>query len=401
MKRSLVLLLLTLLLLGIILARQFGRKPSAPPSRETTVLNFYRAIGIEQAQFARFLESSRQENGDASFPVLIVLKNAQGDCLVDDRVIVRWTGGEYRLLIGKSGVLRFMIDPEKLDGLSLLVPKGYEDLEQRSIPLGPRYRAEEDFDATGWIGDVIYDGEITHNMVQQLQRIRAAGDVIQYEEWSEQLRRRRPRRPLSLPEPPSPAGELTTAEIYAQARESVVVIGQLSRDGTLTHAGGVILDPSGVIATAYHVLDKGAEIVSRGVRLADGSVHPIVEILTADQADDVALLRIDAQDLAAAPLSPGDVAGTPVTILSHPAGRFFTLTHGHISRYSAVILYARPTVKMTVTAEFADGSSGAPIFNPQGAVAGLVSSTEAVPDQMVFRSAVPAQLIARMVHSNE
>jgi len=392
MKRPLVPILLALLLLGIVVARYARRQRVSAPSQEVSILDFYQAVGIDQEQFARFLD---QSSNRGSYPVLIRLRNDQGDCLVDDRVVVRWKDGEYRLLIGKSGVLRFSLGPENLAGLSLVVPRGFERVEQSTIPLGPQYRAEEEVDASGWIGEVVYDGEILNNLVQQLHRIRSSGDVVGYERWREQLRRTRPATAIALPAPVPLSPGLSPAEIYDRYRRSVVVIGQLYRDGTVTHAGGVVLTATGVIATAYHVLDKSSEIVSRGVRLSDGSVHPIVEVLVADQSEDLALLRIAADGLDFCPLSPGDVTGTPVTIISHPSGRFFTLSHGHISRYAAVILYGRSTIKMSVTAEFADGSSGSPVFNPQGAVAGLVSSTEPAGNQMVFRSVVPAQTIRR------
>ncbi len=388
MKRPLVPILLALLMLGIVVARYARRQLAPALSPEISILDFYQAVGIDQEQFARFLD---QSSNRGSYPVLIRLRNDHGDCLVDDRVVVRWKDGEYRLLIGKSGVLRFSLGSENLPGLSLVVPRGYERVEQSTIPLGPHYRAEEDVDATDWIGEVVYDGEILNNLVQ------SSGDVVSYERWREQLRRTRPARAIELPEPVPFSQGLSPAEIYDRHRRSVVVIGQLYRDGTVTHAGGVVLTATGVIATAYHVLDKSSEIVSRGVRLSDGSVHPIVEVLVADQSEDIALLRIAADGLDFCPLSPGDVTGTPVTIISHPSGRFFTLSHGHISRYAAVVLYGRSTIKMSVTAEFADGSSGAPVFNPQGAVAGLVSSTEPAGNQMVFRSVVPAQTIRRML----
>jgi hypothetical protein len=204
MKRPLVPILLALLLLGIVIARTWRRPTVHAPSHEVSILDFYQAVGIDQDQFARFLDQS----GDrAAYPVLIRLRNEQGDCLVDNRVIVRWKDGEYRLLIGKSGVLRFSLSPENLPELCLIVPRGYERIEQSTIPLGPRYRNEEDPDTTGWVGDVIYDGEILNNLVQQLHRIRSAGQVVDYEQWQQQLRRKQPARKIVLPDPAPKTGQ--------------------------------------------------------------------------------------------------------------------------------------------------------------------------------------------------
>jgi hypothetical protein len=125
----------------------------------------------------------------------------------------------------------------------------------------------------------------------------------------------------------------------------------------------------------------------------------VEEILAASRAADIAIIRIDAQGLQAAPLSQGDAEGTPVTMISHPGGRFYSLSHGYISRYWSLISCAELTMSMTITAEFGDGASGGPLFNPHGAVTGLVSSTSPLGDQMVFRNCVPAWEIHRLLGS--
>jgi S1-C subfamily serine protease len=90
-----------------------------------------------------------------------------------------------------------------------------------------------------------------------------------------------------------------------------------------------------------------------------------------------------------------------VTVISHPSSNFFSLTQGCISRYWAATSYGELTVRMSVTADFADGSSGGPMFNSRGAVTGLVSGTDAFGDQMVRRSAAPADAIRRLVRQPE
>ena len=66
------------------------------------------------------------------------------------------------------------------------------------------------------------------------------------------------------------------------------------------------------------------------------------------------------------------------------------LTQGAIARYASAIQYGDAALLMGVTAEFADGSSGAPVFNMQGEVTGIVSSTNSSSEQMVVRFAAPA-----------
>jgi S1-C subfamily serine protease len=304
------------------------------------------------------------------------------------------------LLVGKSGILRFAIDSSRLAGLRLIVPEGYESIRQQTIPLGTAFTPEEPLDVSEWNLPIVYDGEISRNLAGSLQRIRMNGRVTSYQELHTQLRRRDLPSPLQLSEIDSSPSELTPADIYRLRKDAVVVIGQLGDDGKLHTAGGVVISRTGAIATAYHVLNKGPSIVARGVRTADGAVHPIEEVLVADRAADVAIVRIGAEDLEPAPISGGDPVGAPVTMISHPAGQFFTLTQGCISRYSATILFGRPTVTMAVTVEFADGASGGPIFNRRGEVCGLVSSTNAQSDQMVMRNAVPSMAILRLLETD-
>ena len=162
------------------------------------------------------------------------------------------------------------------------------------------------------------------------------------------------------------------AEIYHLRRDSVVVIGHLMPDGSVVRAAGVVLDPSGVVATAYHVVDKPDAVV-RGVMTADGKTYPIQEILAANRPADAALIRIEARNLSAAPLSHGDDEGSPLTIISHPAGEFYSVTQGDLRRFQVAIVLGRQVAQMAVTADFTDGASGGPIFNERGEVAGIVS----------------------------
>ena len=64
----------------------------------------------------------------------------------------------------------------------------------------------------------------------------------------------------------------------------------------------------GVIATAYHVVNK-PKAIARAVMTLDGQTYPIREVLAADQPNDVVLLKIDAKNLTSVPVSRGDPVG--------------------------------------------------------------------------------------------
>jgi hypothetical protein len=339
-----------------------------------------------------FLDGLISSDNLHDYPLLITLQNDQGDYLADSRVIVRWDAGELRLLVGKSAVIQVLLEKQKLPGLRLIVPRGFTRLKQRSIPLGTAYTPESRLDLSDLPYDVVWDGKLNSDLNRGLQRMKALGQTLDDQQVRQQLRRKS--FPWRLPDPP--VEELTPQQIYQRYRDAVVVLGTLLGDGAYTVASGVVVDPSGVVATAYHVVDKPPPVLARGVMTRRGQVYAVREILAADKPGDIVLLKIDASNLLAAPMSHGDPEGSPVTVISHPSSNFFSLTQGWISRYWAITSHGELSVRMSITADFADGSSGAPIFNSRGAVTGLVSATDPFDYQMVRRTGVPAALVRRL-----
>ncbi|MBT7171765.1 MAG: trypsin-like peptidase domain-containing protein, partial [Phycisphaerales bacterium] len=104
--------------------------------------------------------------------------------------------------------------------------------------------------------------------------------------------------------------------------------------------------------------------------------------------------------------------GSEVTCISHPKGRLFSLTHGLVSRFFQTSNRIKgkktaKTIMMTVTADYAAGSSGGPIFGPNGNIAGVVSSTYSAyysmkkgiarDLQMVFKQTIPVSQIHKLI----
>ena len=108
-----------------------------------------------------------------------------------------------------------------------------------------------------------------------------------------------------------------------------------------------------------------------------------------------------ADSAAAAPV------GSAVSVISHPDGRFFCYTAGVVSRYMKIQAAGQTADAMAITADYARGSSGAPVLNSQGQVVAVVSSTESIYYtqegqrqlnlQMVFRTCIPASSLLRML----
>jgi serine protease Do len=214
--------------------------------------------------------------------------------------------------------------------------------------------------------------------------------------------------------PPS-SQPLSREEVRARAAASTVLFGTAYKcdrcpDWHASMASGVIVHPSGVIATNHHVA-AAAKGDAMGVLLADGTFLPVIEVLAARTPQDVALVRVDTQGrrLPALPVRTDLPAGADVVCLSNPDGSFGYFTHGIVSRYSRGTSPGdRSAVWMQVTCDYAKGSSGAAILDLCGNVVGLVSSTNSVyyntdkegdqkNFQMVRRNCVPGKAIADLV----
>jgi len=201
---------------------------------------------------------------------------------------------------------------------------------------------------------------------------------------------------------------LDGAEVYRRAAKASVLIGSAYKCDKCTKwhntlASGFAVTADGVIATNHHVA-AGATGEAMGVMTADGRFYPVVEILAADKAHDVALLRIDAKDLAFLPLRDDAPAGSPIRCYSHPANTFGCLSEGVIARYFHMNEPERNgAVFMQVTADYARGSSGGPILDAFGNAIGMVASTSPVftaspapsPGSKDAKAATPSQQMVR------
>jgi hypothetical protein len=193
---------------------------------------------------------------------------------------------------------------------------------------------------------------------------------------------KRTKTDLVRPAPPSRT-PLSAEETYRRAAAASVVIASAYKCDKCskwhhTLASGFAISGDGVIATNHHVA-AGATGEAMGVMTADGSFHPVVEVLAADKPHDVALIRIEAEGLTFLPLRDDAPAGTPIHCYSHPASTFGCFSEGVITRYYKMKEPERAgAVFMQVTADYARGSSGGSILDACGNAVGMVASTSPI-----------------------
>ncbi|MFP6901406.1 MAG: serine protease [Opitutales bacterium] len=205
---------------------------------------------------------------------------------------------------------------------------------------------------------------------------------------------------------------LPPGKIYENCRPSVLMIGRLYKCGKCSNwhvssASGFAITETGVIATNHHVVENN-DGVALGAMDYTGRTYVVSEVLAANKADDVAILQLRDAKLTPLPLAAKAPVGTPVNVISHPDGRYFTMTKGDVSRYFvARSKSGGGAERMAITADYAKGSSGAPVLDDTGAVVGMVSATNSIYYnqvrghkenlQMVVKSCIPVDAIWKLL----
>lgn len=136
---------------------------------------------------------------------------------------------------------------------------------------------------------------------------------------------------------------------------------------------GVIVSPDGYILTNFHVIERASRI---RVMLADETIHE-ARVITGDQINDLALIKIEPQEsLPALPFAGDDdlLLGETVIAMGNPFGLAHTVTAGVLSgknreaRYRGEVLYRDI---LQTDAAVNPGNSGGPLLNVDGELIGI------------------------------
>lgn len=173
---------------------------------------------------------------------------------------------------------------------------------------------------------------------------------------------------------------LSVSDVAALAGQSVVSVLAESRDpaaegGILAAAGsGVVLSEDGYILTNHHVVEGAEDVLAT---LSDGREYH-AEIVGSDARSDVALLKIEAEDLTPAVLGNSDNlrVGDFSMAIGNPQGVLEgSVSTGIISALERYITIGNYTMKLIQTsAPVSPGNSGGGLFNNRGELVGIVSA---------------------------
>lgn len=183
-----------------------------------------------------------------------------------------------------------------------------------------------------------------------------------------------------------PAG-MSPAEIYEQAKRQVVGIRTeitMTNFFGMTSSGavsgsGFIISEDGYIMTNFHVVEEAYDNkLDIQVMTYDGTEYTAA-IVGVEAANDVAILKIEAEGLNAAKIGNSDAlqVGDTVYAVGNPLGELeFSMSTGHVSALGRVIsTQESESINMfQIDAAVNEGNSGGPVYNSNGEVVGIVTA---------------------------
>ncbi|MBU1119755.1 trypsin-like peptidase domain-containing protein [Patescibacteria group bacterium] len=163
---------------------------------------------------------------------------------------------------------------------------------------------------------------------------------------------------------------------------------------------GFIVDANGWIVTNQHVVSDTTATYK--VVTSDGKSYDVTEIVR-DDADDIAILRIEATDLTVLPFGDSDnlVAGQEVIAIGTPLGQYSgSVTKGIVSGLDRTVTASsswfgatEKTYEGVIQTDAAvnPGNSGGPLLDSQGKVVGVNFATTSGAESISF--ALPINIV--------
>lgn len=176
---------------------------------------------------------------------------------------------------------------------------------------------------------------------------------------------------IQVPDDAREPGRRLPGTINLRAGTVLAGDGEFETDGI---GSGVILSSDGYILTSTHVVERAEEIRI----LISGRETPLTGTLVGmDELTDIAVIKVDANDLPAAKLSKAASlsVGDVVLTIGNPFGLEHTVTSGIISGLGRKNLIGNPLENLIQTdAAINPGSSGGALIDNRGRVIGITGA---------------------------
>ena len=175
---------------------------------------------------------------------------------------------------------------------------------------------------------------------------------------------------------------MTPSEVYAANVNSTVGITTSITTNywgypttSAASGSGFIISDDGYLLTNFHVIEDSDSIT---VTMYDGSTYE-ADLIGYDESNDIAVLKIEAEDLAPVILGNSDNlnVGDSVVAIGNPLGELtFSLTSGAISAMDREVTMSNGTTMRLMQTDCAinSGNSGGALFNLYGEVIGITNA---------------------------
>jgi S1-C subfamily serine protease len=263
------------------------------------------------------------------------------------------------------------------------------------------------------------DAKIAADYLHSVDSISAKGGTISAEEVQKALQAELSGVTLELAKPASK--ELTGHGLYEKAKSATVITGiaylcPRCDNVHLSESTGYVIDPKGIIVTNYHVtamyafMHDGNQPKGFVARMANGRTYAVKAVLASSKKNDLAVLQLDTHGDVLPALSLADSAqiGDKICILGHPKGIHYYFSQGNVNnKYMEEVGEGENKFfreMMSVSADYATGSSGGPVMDMYGNVVGTVANTRMFLHtnvdagvQMVLKNTVPVESLWKLI----
>jgi hypothetical protein len=180
--------------------------------------------------------------------------------------------------------------------------------------------------------------------------------------------------------------QLTTAGIYKNAKDSVVLLVAYDSMGIPSSLGSGFYIEKNKIATNFHVVDQASKIVFK--HIGEKSFNEVDKIMSFSRNLDLAILSVSkpGKPLTIEHNLSSDI-GEKVIAIGNPRGLEGSVSEGIIS----AVRGDKNLNYFQITTPISPGSSGGPLFNERGNVIGITTAT--LKDSQNLNFAMPAKLL--------
>lgn len=183
--------------------------------------------------------------------------------------------------------------------------------------------------------------------------------------------------------------------IVQENAPAVVAVNVAKKDGSTFTGTGFFLTQDGLLATNRHVCEDSLYL---NITSQQGIVSGEAQIIAVAQNVDLALLKIQAQNLPTVKINASDpvLPGQDITVIGNPRRLQNTVTAGLISQ---VRQKADGIIWYQISAPISPSSSGSPVFNEEGEVIAVAFASLNGENNQNLNFAIPADYLLQLVHA--